>query len=273
MKYKVRDWTVEIKLSDDKLTGVYYKKEDDVKQGSLDLSKNDDLYKGGYADPNGKKGVLHIRITDDGFWGRWSANVDSDKPKGNWDGVKMEGANSKSTIERRMFENYKCLNVFSISDEAIENEDIFEAVIANFFILSDEDEESFIMQYNDPNNTISDVCGFEDEDEMHEFIDKKLVDWLSIETWEAAGLTCAAFKNDTEVLDEEDVVYCTSDGGEFDFEDDVSKGMKGVGLIYSSGNKIEYKDAKIVVNGDEVDDMGSIMGYLSSDNDEIILLD
>lgn len=90
MKYKVRDWVVQIELSKDKLSGVYYKKEDDIKQGTLDLRKISDLFKGYYIDPNGNQGSMHIRMTDEGFWGRWSSNLDSDKPKGNWDGIRID---------------------------------------------------------------------------------------------------------------------------------------------------------------------------------------
>ena len=94
---------------------------------------------------------------------------------------------------------------------------------------------------------------------------------LGIEEWEASGLIEYVEHDTLDTLDEEEIDYEISDCGEFDF-DEIEQDMKGIGMTFSDEIELNIENGKIMIEGNEISELGEIIGYISSEDKEFILL-
>ena len=273
-KYKGNFGELTINISGNKLTGTY------GEEGTIEGSFIDNQFNGTWSN-KGQSGLLNFTLNDDKLEGTYKQGLDEGPMKGKWKGKLLSSSESDSQngneddenkdLDNIEFTNYKHLNLLVVDDNVKECYDIYEGVKATFDIVTDEWETLYCVQYRDPDQTISNLKTFDEYEELYDFIGEKIMSWTNMQKWEADGLVLSVFDYDYDVLEEEEVRYFLSDGGDYDY-DSLKIDMKGLGLINSRANKIKISNNGIDVNGNTVNSLGDIMGYVDSENDEIILI-
>ena len=279
--YQVNDLIVDLKIENDKINGIYFKpKKEDVK-GVIELSKIGDVFKGTFTDFNGDKGTMILdSIDDNSFEIRWGAGIDNENPKGKWKGTRdmisssdqgsLNKSNSISNITEATLDGIKQFQLIKVDENAIETNSIYECIVGSITVVTDDWEENMLLQL-DFDGIVDEIEIYNDIDGLNNAIENIIKEKLGIEAWEASGLIEYVEHDTLDTLDEEEIEYEISDCGEFDF-DEIQIGMKGIGMTFSEEIELNIENGKIMIEGNEISELGEIIGYVSSEDKEFILL-